>query len=134
MIKNNSPQFFLSFFYLLTAFLILDLGYILLKPFIYGYHFVYFLDLSIKNNTLSWIILGICIVIAILLRSPNKSFLQMIYNKEKFKESFYGIGVFSILFFCMILLILSPYVSDIIYDYKNNQCLESFWYCFSFFK
>tara|TARA_B100000575_G_C22993476_1_gene572744 strand:+ start:105 stop:509 length:405 start_codon:yes stop_codon:yes gene_type:complete len=134
MIKNNSSQFFLSFFYLLTAFLILDLGYILLKPFIYGYNFIYFWDLSINNNKLSWIIVGSCIVIAILLRSPNKSFLQMIYNKEKRKESFYGIGVFSILFFGMILLILTPYVSDIIYDYKNNQCLESFWYCFSFFK
>ena len=83
MIKNNSSQFFLSFFYLLTAFLTLDLGYILLKPFIYGYHFVYFWDLSINNNKLSWIIVGSCIVIAILLRSPNKSFLQMIYNKEK---------------------------------------------------
>ena len=134
MIKNNSSHFFLSFFYLLTAFLIFDLGYILLKPFIYGYHFVYFWDLSINNNTLGWIIAGSCIVIAILLRSPNKSFLQMIYNKEKRKGSFYGIGVFSILFIGMILLILTPYVSDIIYDYRNNQCLDSFWYCFNFLK
>ena len=134
MIKNNSSQFFLSFFYLLTGFIILDFGYLLLKPFIYGYHFVYFWDFSMSNNTLSWIVAGSFIVLAILLRTPNKSFIEMVYNKEKRTASYYGMGVFSVLFFGTMFFIIAPYVSDIIYDYKHDQCLSSFWYCFDFLK
>ena len=33
MTRTNTSQFFLSFFYLLTGFIILDYGYLLLKPF-----------------------------------------------------------------------------------------------------
>ena len=134
MIKNNSSQFFLSFFYLVTGFIILDFGYLLLKPFIYGYYYVYFWDLSVSNNMFSWIVAGTCIVLAILLRTPNKSFIEMVFNKEKRISSLYGIGVFAVFFIGMMFFIISPYMSDIIYDYRNNQCLDSFWYCFKFLK
>ena len=134
MTRTNTSQFFLSFFYLLTGFIILDYGYLLLKPFIYGYHFVYFWDLSMSNNMLSWIGAGSCIVLAILLRTPNKSFIEMVYNKEKRTASYYGMGVFAVVFVGMMFFIIAPYVSDILYDYRNNQCLDSFWYCFNFLK
>ena len=134
MTRTNTSQFFLSFFYLLTGFIILDFGYLLLKPFFLGYHYVYFWDFIMSNHMLSWIGAGSCIVLAILLRTPNKSFIEMVYNKEKRTASYYGIGVFAVVFVGMMFFIIAPYVSDIIYDYKNNQCLESFWYCFSFFK
>ena len=134
MTRTNTSQFFLSFFYLLTGFIILDFGYLLLKPFFLGYHYVYFWDFSMSNHMLSWIGAGSCIVLAILLRTPNKSFIEMVYNKEKRKASYYGIGVFSVVFVGMMFFIIAPYVSDIIYDYRNNQCLDSFWYCFGFLK
>ena len=134
MFINNTSQFLLSFFYLVTGFIVLDFAYLLLlKPFLLGYEYVSFWDLSIYNNMLSWIIAGTCIVLAILLRSPNKSFFEMIYNKERRTASFYGIGIFTILFIGLMYLIISPYVFDIIYDYRNNQCLDSFWYCFNLF-
>ena len=134
MFINNTSQFLLSFFYLVTGFIVLDFGYLLLlKPLLLGYQYVSFWDFSIYSNMLSWIIAGTCIVLAILLRSPNKSCFEMIYNKERRTASFYGIGIFTILFIGLMYLIISPYVFDIIYDYKNNQCLDSFWYCFNLF-
>ena len=134
MFINNTSQFLLSFFYLVTGFIVLDFGYLLLlKPLLLGYQYVSFWDFSIYSNMLSWIIAGTCIVLAILLRSPNKSFFEMVYNKERRTASFYGIGIFTILFIGLMYLIISPYVFDIIYDYKNNQCLDSFWYCFNLF-
>ena len=134
MFINNTSQFLLSFFYLVTGFIVLDFGYLLLlKPLLLGYQYVSFWDFSIYSNMLSWIIAGTCIVLAILLRSPNKSFFEMIYNKERRTASFYGIGIFTILFIGLMYLIISPYVFDIIYDYRNNQCLDSFWYCFNLF-
>ena len=132
MTRTNTSQFFLSFFYLLTGFIILDFGYLLLKPFFLGYHYVYFWDFSMSNHMFSWIGAGSCIVLAILLRTPNKSFIEMVYNKEKRTASYYGMGVFTVLFVGMMFFIIAPYVSDIIYDYRNNQCLDSFWYCVSF--
>ena len=134
MTRTNTSQFFLSFFYLVTGFIILDFGYLLLKPFFLEYHYVYFWDFSMSNHMLSWIGAGSCIVLAILLRTPNKSFIEMVYNKEKRTASYYGMGVFVVLFTVMMFLIIAPYVSDIIYDYRNNQCLDSFWYCFRFLK
>ena len=134
MFINNTSQFLLSFFYLVTSFIVLDFAYLLLlKPFLLGYQYVSFWDFSIYSNMLSWIIAGTCIVLAILLRSPNKSFFEMVYNKERRTASFYGIGIFTILFIGLMYLIISPYVFDIIYDYRNNQCLDSFWYCFNLF-
>ena len=134
MFINNTSQFLLSFFYLVTGFIVLDFGYLLLlKPLLLGYQYVSFWDFSIYSNMLSWIIAGTCIVLAILLRSPNKSFFEMVYNKERRTASFYGIGIFTILFIGLMYLIISPYVFDIIYDYRNNQCLDSFWYCFNLF-
>ena len=130
MFINNTSQFLLSFFYLVTGFIVLDFGYLLLlKPLLLGYQYVSFWDFSIYSNMLSWILAGTCIVLAILLRSPNKSFFEMVYNKERRTASFYGIGIFTILFIGLMYLIISPYVFDIIYDYRNNQCLDSFWYC-----
>ena len=134
MIKYIPPQFFLSFFYLLTAFVILDFTILLLKPLFHGYHILYFWDFTFRSNPLFFLIFFITLTSVIVLRSPNKSFLQMVYNKEKPKASYYGICVFSILFFGMMFLIIAPYVSDIIYDYRNSQCLDSFWYCFNYFK
>ena len=134
MFINNTSQFLHSFFYLVTGFIVLDFGYLLLlKPFLLGYQYVSFWDFSIYSNMPSWIIASTCIVLAILLRSPNKSFFEMIYNKERRTASFYGIGIFTILFIGLMYLIISPYVFDIIYDYRNNQCLDSFWYCFNLF-
>ena len=129
MTRTNTSQFFLSFFYLLTGFIILDFGYLLLKPFFLGYHYVYFWDFSMSNHMFSWIVAGSCIVLAILLRTPNKSFIEMVYNKEKRTASYYGMGVFAVLFVGTMFLVIGPHVSDIIYDYRNNQCLDSFWYC-----
>ena len=40
-----------------------------------------------------------------------------------------------VLFSVIVLSIVAvTYLPDIIYDYKHDQCLSSFWYCFNFLK
>ena len=134
MTQTNIFQSFRSFFYLLTGFIILDFGILLLKPLIHGYHILYFWDFTLRSNPLSFLVFFIVVTLAIVLLQPNKSVWQMVYNKENKRASYLGISLFSIVFVSLMYLILSPYISDIIYDYTHDQCLNSFWYCFDFLK
>ena len=134
MTQTNILQSFRSFFYLLTGLFILNFGILLLKPLIHGYHILYFWDFTLRSNPLFFLIFFIVVTIAIVLLQPNKSVWQMVYNKENKRASYLGISLFSIVFVSLMYLILSPYISDIIYDYTHDQCLSSFWYCFDFLK
>ena len=134
MVNTNLSQFFRSLFYLLTGLFILDFGILLLKTLIHGYHIIYFWDSVLRSHPLAFLVFFIVVTIAIVLLQPNKSVWQMVYNKENKRGSYLGISLFSIVFVSLMYLILSPYISDIIYDYTHNQCLSSFWYCFDFLK
>lgn len=134
MIKNNTSQFFLSFFYLLTGLIILDFGILFLKPLIHGYHILYFWDFALRSNPLFFLVFFIVVTIAIVLLQPNKSVWQMVYNKENKKASYLGISLFALVFIIVMFGILYPLISNIIYDYTHDQCLSSFWYCFDFLK
>ena len=134
MINTRLSQFFRSFFYLLTGLIIIDFGVLLLKPLIHGYHILYFWDFTFRSNSLFFLVFFIIVTIAIVLRQPNKSIWQMVFNKENKRASYLGISLFSIVFIVVMYGILSPYISNIIYDYTHDQCLNSFWYCFDFLK
>ncbi len=131
MINTNLSQFFRSFFYLFTGFLVLDFGYMLLKPIIKGYHVLYFLEFSIANNSLSWIFALLCIAVAILMKDRSKSLWQTIISKEHRTASLTAVGLFTFITLAIVSVI---YLPDIIYDYTHDQCLSSFWYCFNFLK
>ena len=131
MINTNLSQFFRSFFYLFTGLLVLDFGYMLLKPIIKGYHVLYFLEFSIANNSLSWIFALLCIAVAILMKDRSKSLWQTIISKEQRTASLTAVGLFSFITLAIVSVI---YLPDIIYDYTHDQCLSSFWYCFNFLK
>jgi|TARA_B100000315_G_scaffold201297_1_gene193717 hypothetical protein len=131
MINTNLSQFFRSFFYLFTGFLVLDFGYMLLKPIIKGYHVLYFLEFSIANNSLSWIFALLCIAVAILMKDRSKSLWQTIISKEHRTVSLTAVGLFTFLTLAIVSVI---YLPDIIYDYTHDQCLSQWWYCFDFLK
>ena len=131
MIKNNTSQFFLSFFYLFTGLLIFNFGYILLIPVIKGYHVLYFWESSLISNPLTWIFGVLCIEVAILTKDQSKSLWQIIINKEQRTASLTAVSLFTIKILTFVAMI---YLPDIIYDYKHDQCLSSFWYCFDFLK
>ena len=131
MIKNNTSQFFRSFFYLFTGLLVLDFGYMLLKPIIKGYHVLYFWESSLITNPLSWIFAVLCIEVAILTKDRSKSLWQTIISKEQRAASLSAVGLFTVI---ILTFVAVTYLPDIIYDYKHDQCLSSFWYCFDFLK
>ena len=129
MININLSQFLRSFFYLFTGLLIFNFGYILLIPVIKGYHVLYFWESSLINNPLSWIFAVLCIEVAILTKDRSKSLWQIIISKEQRTASLSAVGLFTVI---MLTFVAMTYLPDIIYDYKHDQCLSSFWYCFDF--
>ena len=131
MINTNLSQFFRSFFYLFTGLLVLDFGYMLLKPIIKGYHVLYFWESSLITNPLSWIFAVLCIELAILMKDRSKSLWQTIISNEHRTASFTAVGLFAVI---TLTFVAVTYLPDIIYDYTHDQCLSSFWYCFYFLK
>ena len=131
MININLSQFIRSFFYLFTGLIIFDFGYILLIPIIKGYHVLYFWESSLITNPLSWIFAVLLIEVAILTKDRSKSLWQVIINKEQRTASFTAVGLFTVI---ILIFVAMTYLPDIIYDYKHDQCLSSFWYCFDFLK
>ena len=131
MIYINLSQFIRSFFYLFTGLIIFDFGYILLIPVIKGYHVLYFWESSLITNPLSWIFGVLCIEVAILTKDRTKSLWQIIINKEQRTASLSAVGLFTVI---ILTFVAMTYLPDIIYDYKHDQCLSSFWYCFDFLK
>ena len=143
MMKANTSQFFRSFFYLFTGFIIFDCLRVLVRPIISGlsldfsnvlYYLLnikYFWEFSITNNSFFWIFALTCVGIAILLKDRSKSLWQTIINKEQRAASLVAVGLFTFITLAIVSVI---YLPDIIYDYKHDQCLSSFWYCFEFFK
>ena len=131
MINTNLSQFIRSFFYLFTGLIIFDFGYILLIPVIKGYHVLYFWESSLITNPLSWIFALLCIEVAILMKDRTKSLWQTIINKEHRAASLSAVGLFTVI---ILTFVAMTYLPDIIYDYKHDQCLSSFWYCFEYSK
>jgi len=131
MINTNLSQFIRSFFYLFTGLLVLDFGYMLLKPIIKGYHVLYFWESSLITNPFSWIFAVLCIEVAILTKDRSKSLWQTIISKEQRTASLSAVGLFTVI---ILTFVAVTYLPDIIYDYKHDQCLSSFWYCFDFLK
>ncbi|SVC60265.1 uncharacterized protein METZ01_LOCUS313119 [marine metagenome] len=143
MINTNLSQFFRSFFYLFTGFIIFDCSRVLVRPIISGlsldfsnvFHYLlhvkYFWEFSITNNSLFWIFALTCVGVAILMKDRSKSLWQTIISKEQRAASLTAVGLFS---FITLAIVLAAYLPDIIYDYKYDQCLSSFWYCFDFLK
>ena len=129
MININLSQFIRSFFYLFTGLIIFDFGYILLIPIIKGYHVLYFWESSLITNPLSWIFAVLCIEVAILTKDRSKSLWQIIINKDQKTASLTAIVLFTVI---ILTFVAMTYLPDIIYDYKHDQCLSSFWYCFNF--
>ena len=129
MININLSQFIRSFFYLFTGLIIFDFGYILLIPVIKGYHVLYFWESSLITNPLSWIFGVLCIEVAILTKDRSKSLWEIIINKKQRTASLSAVGLFTVI---ILTFVAMTYLPDIIYDYKHDQCLSSFWYCFDF--
>ena len=128
MINTNLSQFIRSFFYLFTGLIIFDFGYILLIPVIKGYHVLYFWESSLITNPLSWIFAVLLIEVAILTKDRSKSLWQIIINKDQKTASLTAIVLFTVI---ILTFVAMTYLPDIIYDYKHDQCLSSFWYCFN---
>ena len=128
MINTNLSQFIRSFFYLFTGLIIFDFGYILLIPLIKGYHVLYFWESSLITNPLSWIFAVLLIEVAILTKARSKSLWQIIISKEQRTASLSAVGLFTVI---ILTFVAMTYLPDIIYDYKHDQCLSSFWYCFN---
>ena len=141
MINTNLSQFFRSFFYLFTGFIIFDFLRTLVRPIISGLsldfsnvfhyllHIKYFWEFSITNNSLFWIFALTCVGVAILMKDRSKSLLQTVISKEQRVASFTAVGLFSFLTLAIVSVI---YLPDIIYDYTHDQCLSQWWYCFDF--
>ena len=143
MMKANTSQFFRSFFYLFTGFIIFDFLRTLVRPIISGlsldfsnvFHYLlhvkYFWEFSITNNSLFCIFALTCVGVAILMKDRSKSLWQTIISKEQRTASLAAVGLFTFITLAIVSVI---YLPDIIYDYTHDQCLSSFWYCFDFLK
>ena len=143
MINTNLSQFFRSFFYLFTGFIIFDFLRTLVRPIISGlsldfsnvFHYLLYIKIfwkfSITNNSLFCIFALTCVGVAILMKDRRKSLWQTIISKEQRTASFAAVGLFTFLTLAIVSVI---YLPDIIYDYTHDQCLSSFWYCFDFLK
>ena len=143
MINTNLSQFFRSFFYLFTGFIIFDCFRVLVRPIISGlsldfsnvFHYLLYVksfwEFSVTNNSLFWIFALICVGVAILLKDRRKSLWQTIISKEQRTASLAAVGLFT---FITLTIVSVIYLPDIIYDYTHDQCLSSFWYCFDFLK
>ena len=104
MTISNLVQIFYTLLYLVTGVLIVDVVfYLLVAPILYDYPYWVYLDYGVNQNKSLFILAGIMIVSCVLLKSPNKSFLNMIYNK-KYKLSFYfSISIFFLFLFVIFL-------------------------------
>ena len=143
MINTNLSQFFRSFFYLFTGFIIFDCARLLVRPIISGlsldfsnvFHYLlnikYFWEFSITNNSLFCIFALTCVGVAILMKDRSKSLWQTIISKEQRTASLTAVGLCTFITLAIVSVI---YLPDIIYDYTHDQCLSSFWYCFEFLK
>ena len=139
MVKANTSQFFRSFFYLFTGFIIFDCSRVLVRPIISGlsldfsnvFHYLlhvkYFWKFSVTNNSLFWIFALICVGVAILMKDRSKSLWQTIISKEQRIASLTAVGLFSFLTLAIVSVI---YLPNFLYDYANDQCLSQWWYCF----
>ena len=102
MLIKNAHQTFYTFLYLITGVLILDIVfYLIVAPILYDYPYWVYWHYGVNQNKLLFLSVGFLIVTCILLRSPNKSFLNMIYNKTKL----FGTTVGS--FICIIIILLT---------------------------
>ena len=143
MINTNLSQFFRSFFYLFTGFIIFDCSRMLVRPIISGlsldfsnvFHYLIYIksfwEFSVTNNSLFWILALICVGVAILMKDRRKSLWQTIVSKDQRTASLTAVGLFT---FITLTIVSVIYLPDIIYDYTHDQCLSSFWYCFDFLK
>ena len=143
MINTNLSQFFRSFFYLFTGFIIFDCSRLLLRPIISGlsldfsnvFHYLLYIksfwEFSITNNSLFWIFALTSIGVAILMKDHSKSLWQTIISKELRTASLTAVGLFS---FLTLAIVSAVYLPDILYDYAHDQCLSQWWYCFDFLK
>ena len=143
MINTNLSQFFRSFFYLFTGFIIFDFLRTLVRPIISGlsldfsnvFHYLLYIKIfwkfSITNNSLFCIFALTCVGVAILMKDRRKSLWQTIISKEQRAASLVAVGLFTFITLAIVSVI---YLPDIIYDYTHDQCLSSFWYCFDFLK
>ena len=143
MMNANTSQFFRSFFYLFTGFIIFDFSRILAHPIISGLsldfsnvfdyllNIIFFWKFAITNNYLSWIFALTCVGVAILMKDRSKSLWQTIINKEHRTASLTAVGLFS---FITLAIVAATHLPDIIYDYAHDQCLSQWWYCFDFLK
>ena len=143
MINTNLSQFFRSFFYLFTGFIIFDFLRTLVRPIISGlyldfsnfFHYLIYIKIfwkfSITNNSLFCIFALTCVGVAILMKDRRKSLWRTIISKEQRTSSLAAVGLFTFITLAIVSVI---YLPDIIYDYKHNQCLSQWWYCFDFLK
>ena len=143
MMKANTSQFFRSFFYLFTGFIIFDCSRMLVRPIISGlsldfsnvFHYLIYIksfwEFSITNNSLFWIFALTSIGVAILMKDHSKSLWQTIISKELRTASLTAVGLFS---FLTLAIVSAVYLPDILYDYAHDQCLSQWWYCFDFLK
>ena len=143
MINTILSQFFRSFFYLFTGFIIFDCSRVLVRPIISGLsldfsnvfqyllHVKYFWEFSVTNNSFFWIFALTCVGVAILMKDSSKSLWQTIISKEQRTASLTAVGLFTFITLAIVSVI---YLPDIIYDYKHDQCLSQWWYCFDFLK
>ena len=143
MINTNLSQFFRSFFYLFTGFIIFDCSRVLVRPIIselsldfsnvfhYLLHVKYVWEFSITNNSFFWIFALTSIGVAILMKDHSKSLWQTIISKELRTASLTAVGLFS---FLTLAIVSAVYLPDILYDYAHDQCLSQWWYCFDFLK
>ena len=143
MINTNLSQFFRSFFYLFTGFIIFDCSRMLVRPIISGlsldfsnvFHYLIYIksfwEFSITNNSLFWILALICVGVAILMKDRSKSLWQTIVSKEQRTASLTAVGLFT---FITLAIVSAVYLPDILYDYAHDQCLRQWWYCFDFLK
>ena len=143
MMKANTSQFFRSFFYLFTGFIIFDCSRILVRPIISGlsldfsnvFHYLIYIksfwEFSITNNSLFWIFALTSVGVAILMKDHSKSLWQTIISKELRTASLVAVGLFS---FLTLAIVSAIYLPDILYDYAHDQCLSQWWYCFDFLK
>ena len=141
MINTNLSQFFRSFFYLFTGFIIFDCFRVFLRPIISGlsldfsnvFHYLIYIksfwEFSITNNSLFWILALICVGVAILIKDRSKSLWQTVISKEQRTASLVAVGLFTFITLAIVSVI---YLPNILYDYANDQCLSQWWYCFDF--
>tara|TARA_B100000575_G_C22937067_1_gene542668 strand:+ start:153 stop:470 length:318 start_codon:yes stop_codon:yes gene_type:complete len=105
MTISNLVQIFYTLLYLVTGVLIVDVVfYLLVAPILYDYPYWVYLDYGVNQNKLLFLSVGFLIVVCVLLRTPNKSFLGMIYNNHTKISSMIGVFLFTSLLFSFLFL------------------------------